>query len=114
MATIHRRMRTARTALGPSRIHELCTDEIIYCSPPYYDGYGNGTGVNIKNFISDEMRADWEANREELLTFWRSGKYSIDFFPNMYPHLFFKGSKNTRPWSAKMFDGPKAAKVKSS
>jgi hypothetical protein len=36
-------------------------------------------------FISAEMRADWEANRDELMEFWRSGKTEADVFLDALP-----------------------------
>lgn len=33
------------------------------------------------------MRADWEANRAELMAFWRSGKTEADVFPDVLPWL---------------------------
>lgn len=68
-------------------------------------------GKDLSAFISDEMRADWEANRDELMEFWRSGKYSIDFFPDSVPHLFYRGSRRSLPWAAKQFDRTKKAKA---
>src|SRR5512136_2160262 len=101
MTTVSRRKRTSRSALGPNKCHELLTGEITYCAPDWYDGYGDGEGQDLSAFINDEMRADWEANRDELMEFWRSGKYSIHFFPDSVPHLFYRGSRRTLPWAAK-------------
>ena len=63
------------------------------------------------NYVSDEMRRDWEANREALLAFWRSGKHAMtdtlaEFGLNvrMKPWLLVRGSPNTLPWAAKQFD----------
>ena len=53
------------------------------------------------------MKADWEANRDELMEFWRSGKYSIDYLPDSLPHLFYRGSRRSLPWAAKQFDAKK-------
>ena len=57
------------------------------------------------------MRQDWEANREALLAFWRSGEYTMtdtlaEFGLNvsMPPWLFVRGSRRTLPWAAKQFD----------
>ena len=64
-----------------------------------------------ENYVTDEMRQDWEANREALLAFWRSGKYAMtdtlaEFGLNvrMQPWLFVRGSPSTLPWAAKQFD----------
>ncbi len=108
MSTIVRRKRTSRSAIGPYKCHELLTGEIKYAAPGYYTGYGDGVGKDLSAFVDDEMRQDWEANREELLAFWRSGKYSIGAFPDSVPHLFYRGSRRTLPWAAKKFDAKKA------
>jgi hypothetical protein len=55
--------------------------------------------------ISDEMRADWEANRDELMEFWQSGEYTYpDTFPDSLPWLFVCGSADTLPWAARHLD----------
>ena len=57
------------------------------------------------------MRQDWEANRDALLAFWRSGKHATDdnlaeFGLNVrvLPWLNVCGSRGTLPWAAKQFD----------
>jgi hypothetical protein len=62
-----------------------------------------------ENYITDAMREDWEANRDALMAFWRSGKYSNDLAEfginvRMKPWLFFCGSRKTLPWAALQFD----------
>jgi hypothetical protein len=104
-----RRKRTSRSGIGPYRCYKLLTGEIAYAAPGYYTGYGDGVGTDLSAFIDDDMRRDWEANRDELLAFWRSGKYSTDFFPDSVPHLFYRGSRRTLPWAAKQFDAKKKA-----
>jgi hypothetical protein len=99
MATIIRRKHTSRIYLGPYRRYELLTGEIKY--PLYgYDGYGDGVGTDLRAFIDDEMRADWEANCEELLTLWASGE---DNSPDGKPWLFVSGSPDTLPWAERQF-----------
>ena len=46
-----------------------------------YSGYGDGVGIDLRHSSADEMRADWAANREELVAFWRSGRAEADVFP---------------------------------
>jgi hypothetical protein len=55
----------------------------------------------------------WEANREALIAFWRSGKYTttedlaeFGLKVRMWPWLFECGSPGTLPWAAKQFDQP--------
>jgi hypothetical protein len=50
------------------------------------------------------MRADWEANRAELLAFWRSGKREADVFPDALPWLNVGGSADSLPWAARHLD----------
>ena len=43
-----------------------------------HDGYGDmlldqGRDSFTENYITDAMRQDWEANRDALMAFWRSG-----------------------------------------
>jgi len=109
MSTVVRRKRTSRSELGPYRRHELLTGEIMY-PVMGYTGYGDGENTDLTAFISDEMRADWEANRDELLKFWRSGEYTCgETFPDSVPWLFVRGSRGTLPWAAKQFDRKAAA-----
>jgi hypothetical protein len=86
----------------------LLTGEICYPQLGY-TGYGDGKGTDLTAFISDQMREDWEANRDELIAFWKSGKYtSGETFPDCKPWLFVRGSRNTLPWAAKHLDPPQS------
>jgi len=65
------------------------------------------------------MRADWEANRDALMAFWRSGKYTMTddlaefgIEVRMPPWIFFRGSRRTLPWAATEFDGGLARPAK--
>jgi hypothetical protein len=69
-----------------------------------YTGYGDGVGTDLTAFGSDQMRADWEANRAELLAFWKSGKTTADVFPDALPWLHLWGYANTPPWAARHLD----------
>ena len=81
MATITRRQRVSYRELGPYKRHELLTGKIVYPALGYC-GYSDGKSRNLADFISDEMRADWAENREELLVFSRSGEYTTsEIFP---------------------------------
>lgn len=104
MSTITRRKRASRLSIGPYKRHELLTGEIRY-SARYYTGYGDMRNDDLTAFISDEMRADWASNRDELIAFWKSGEYTdFDIFPDSLPWLFVAGSPNTLPWAAEQFD----------
>jgi hypothetical protein len=104
MTTVTRRRRTSRLSIGPYRRHELLTGRIQY-PVQGYTGYGDGVGTDLTAFISDGMRADWAANRAELMAFWRSGKTEADVFSDALPWLFACGSAaRTLPWAAKHLD----------
>jgi hypothetical protein len=110
---VKRHSAVRRRGLSAYKIHELLTGEIRY---PLigYTGYGDqqadqGQDTTCERYITDAMRSDWEANRDALMAFWRSGKYSNDFAEfginvRMKPWLFFCGSRKTLPWAALQFD----------
>lgn len=90
--------------IGPYRRQELLIGFIRYPMLGY-TGYGDGVGTNVADFISDEMRADWANNREELMAFWNSGEFTTpDVFPDSLPWLFVCGSADTLPWAANHLD----------
>ena len=90
--------------LGPYKRHELLTGKIFYPMRGY-TGYGDGKSTNVADFIGDEMRADWQEHRDELIAFWKSGEYTApDIFPDSRPWLFVCGSPDTLPWAAEQFD----------
>jgi hypothetical protein len=95
-----RRRRASRLS-APYRRHELLTGRIQYPEQGY-TGYGDGVGTDLTAFISNEMRADWTANREELLAFWQSG--APDNFPDSLPWLYVHGSAGSLPWAAEHLD----------
>src|SRR5436190_9887674 len=99
MNTITRRKRSSRLSIGPYKRHELLMGRIAY-PVQGYTGYGDGVSTDLKAFISDEMRADWAANREELMEFWQSDQTDIDVFSDTLPWLYVCGSANTLPWAA--------------
>ncbi len=76
---------------------ELLTGEISY-PVRGYDGYGDGTGTDLRAFIGPQMLADWVTHRDALLQFWMSGEYSSSL-PNTKPWLFYRGAPGTRPWA---------------
>ena len=82
MGTIIRRKRLmSRAQIGPYRRHELLTGTIYYPAMAY-SGYGDGTSTDVNDFVSDEMRLDWEQNRDELIAFWEVGRlYRHQIFP---------------------------------
>ena len=101
MTTVIRRKRASRLSIGPYRRHELLTGRTVY-PVQGYTGYGDGFGTDLTAFINDGMRADWKANRDELIEFWRSG--APDNFPDSLPWLFVRGSADTSPWAARHLD----------
>jgi hypothetical protein len=103
MTTVIRRKRASRSSIGPYRRLELLTGRIQY-PVQGYTGYGDGVGTDLTAFISDEMRRDWEANRDELMEFWQSGKTEADVFPDTLPWLYGGGSAKKLPWAAVHLD----------
>ena len=104
MGTIKRRMHSSRTKLGAYRIFELLTGKIDY-PVTGYDGYGDGHSTNVADFVNDEIKLDWQANRELLLEFWASGEDTMTYFhPNSKTWLFVSGTPGTLPWAAEKFD----------
>ncbi len=95
-----RRKRSSR-ALCEYKRYELLFGECVYPLPEYYTGYGDprSGNTNVADFISDEMKADWAANRSKLIAFWKSGEYTRD-----KPWLFARGDPDTLPWAATKFD----------
>jgi hypothetical protein len=107
-----------RRGLAAYKVHELLMGRIKYPLQGY-DGYGDmlldqGRDSFTENYITDAMRQDWEANREALLAFWRSGKLASDLAEfglnvRMKPWLYVRGSHRTLPWAAKQFEKRRAA-----
>jgi hypothetical protein len=111
---VRRTSTVKRRGLTAYKVAELILGEIMYPASGY-DGYGDALGGGAydltENYISEQMRRDWIENREALLAFWRSGKYTTTdnlatFGLNISipPWLFVRGSRNTLPWAAKQFD----------
>jgi hypothetical protein len=104
MSTITRRRRSSRLQLGPYRRHELLGGVASY-PVQGYDGYGDGHETDMRKFISAEMKADWRANREMLLTFWRSGQSDAEFFPHdCLPWLYVYRQQGALPWACAHLD----------
>jgi hypothetical protein len=76
---------------------ELLTGQVFY-PVRGYDGYGDGYGSDLHNFVSDRMRSDWMTHRDELLAFWISEEDSSEL-PNARPWLDFYGAPGPRPWA---------------
>jgi len=57
-------------------------------------------GADLAGFISDEMREDWESNRDELIKFWQSGKYNDGNLSGQQA-VVARGSADTLPWAAR-------------
>jgi hypothetical protein len=59
----------------------------------------------VADFISEDMRLDWEANRDMLLAWWASGKREGHFPPPVTPPwLNAHGDPDTLPWAARQFE----------
>ena len=111
---VKRHSAVRRRGLTPYKVYELLTGEIRYpmC---FYSGYGDLQGDRGRNTVTErytsaEMKADWEANRDALMAFWRSGEYShpdtlaeFGITSGMKPWLWFCGSRSSLPWAEKHF-----------
>jgi hypothetical protein len=102
VSTILRRRRGSRMNLGPYKRHELLGGRIDY-PVQGYDGYGDGRSVNVADYVSAAMKADWRANREQLMEFWRSGA-SPTVFPDSLPWLCTHIAAGSLPWAAQHLD----------
>ena len=120
---VRRTSTVRRRGLTAYKVVELLTGRVSYPLRGY-DGYGDmlrdqGQDSLTENYITDAMRQDWEANREALLAFWRSGKHTMTdtlaefgLDVRVPPWLFVRGSPRTLPWAAKQFDsGKQVAKM---
>jgi hypothetical protein len=108
---VRRTSTVRRRGLTAYKLVELLTGKIRYPLSSY-GGYGDmlrdqGSDSFTENYISAAMRQDWEANRDALMAFWRSGKYTMtdslaEFGLNvrMPSWLFVHGSPGTLPWAA--------------
>ena len=95
--------------IGPYKRHELLTGKIYYPALGY-SGYGDGKGTHIADFVTHQMRLDWLANRDRLLSFWKSGEPISKFFPDSKPWLLDRGDPDSLPWAEQVFgDGGAAA-----
>jgi hypothetical protein len=112
---VRRTSTVRRRGLTAYKVAELLTGRIKYPLKGY-DGYGDMLGDQGKDslaegYISDVMRLDWEAHRDALMAFWRSGKYTttenlaeFGLSVRMPPWLFVRGKSSTLPWAAKQFE----------
>ena len=99
------RKQTSPRDIGPYKRYELLTGEISYTADDSYSGYGDGVGKDLYDFISDQMRADWAANRTELIKFWQSDR-SLSEFPGNPPWLdcYYVNRREPLPWAAHALD----------
>ena len=70
--------------IGPYKRHELLTGKIYYPALGY-SGYGDGKSTHITDFVTNEMRLDWLANRDRLLASGSPASRSRGTFPTLSP-----------------------------
>jgi hypothetical protein len=101
---IRRRRRDARRRLTSYRAHELLNGRCEYPVMSYYSGYGDGVGTNVADFISEEMKLDWLANRQTLIEVWQSGElFPYDVFAwELFLYVEHDGI-NELPWCERQF-----------
>ncbi len=105
MPMVNRPKYNSRKQLTSDQRLELLAGVCYYpAARSYYTGYGDFKNTDAAAFITNQMKADWLANRDELLKFWESGECSVGFFENCKPWHFIYGSPNTLPWAAYQFD----------
>lgn len=105
MSTIIRRRRGSRMNLGPYKRHELLTGRIEPMVSAYSGYATTGNRTNLADYISDEMRRDWQTHREALLAFWRSGKSDAEVFPDDCLPWLCLGPRDRLPWAEQHLDG---------
>jgi hypothetical protein len=103
MPTIRRRKHRPRGKLCPYKTYELLTGDISYVIDGSYAGYGDGHSRNVADFVSNDMRRDWAEHRDELLSFWRTGK-PVEIDPSE-PWLMVVRKPDRLPWAAIHLDG---------
>jgi hypothetical protein len=99
MSTVIRRRRGSRLSLSIYKMYELLTGRVEPLVPAY-DGYATtGNRTNLLDYVDDNMRADWLANRDMLLEFWQSDTSDWDAWPEIcLPWLYF-GPRDREPWA---------------
>jgi hypothetical protein len=93
--------------LTPEKVFELLYGEDAYCLPEYYRGYGDARSgdLDMTHFISEEMRADWFANRDKLMMLWNGEATEKELFGHYRrPWLISPRENSGRPWAAQVFD----------
>ena len=102
MTTIVRRRRSSRVGLSVYKRHELLTGQIVPVVSGY-NGYATGNGRNLADYISDEIRRDWQNHRAALMEFWTSGKSDAEVFPDDTLPWLCVGDRSRLPWAARHF-----------
>ena len=106
MNTIMHRRRGSRMSLSIYKRYELLTGRIEPMVNAY-DGYATtGNRTNLADYISDQMRADWAANRALLVAYWHSGQSEVEFFSpdDVLPWLYLHRRPGALPWAVKHLD----------
>ncbi|MBR0730375.1 hypothetical protein JQ595_16610 [Bradyrhizobium japonicum] len=102
MSTIIRRRRGSRLQLCAYRRFELLTGQIMPVVSGY-TGYATGSSNNLEDYISGQMSADWESNRDTLLAIWTGKLDEEAMFHDTLPWLSF-GPRSRPPWAATYLD----------
>jgi hypothetical protein len=88
---------------------ELLYGEVAFAVAPYYAGYAGKTpshDTNLRPFISDEMRLDWEAYRSDLTRIYEGEATMHELFGFHELPWMLSDRRSPRPWGAEMFDSP--------
>jgi hypothetical protein len=90
-------------SLGPYKRNELLCGHIQY-PVQGYDGYGDGRSARVADYVSDQMRRDWQNHRAGLMAFWESGKSEAEVFPDHCLPWLWSGPRDRLPWAALHLD----------
>jgi hypothetical protein len=102
---MERRRPNQRRELSGEKAAELLSGRIDR-SLVDYSGYGgDAKSDNVADFVTEEMKADWLANRKLLLRVWQSGAlYPHDVWPD-WPLWLSVSHDDPLPWCERVFGG---------
>ena len=96
--------------LNAYKRHELLSGECVYPLPEYYTGYGNAAigrrSEDLSSYVTEEMKADWTAHREQLMALWNGEIDEQQTWGDRRPWLCLFPVAGELPWAACMFDSP--------
>ena len=96
----------AARPLNQFKVHERLYGEPAYCLPTHYFGCGDAHSQDhdLRHFITADMRADWEAHRDELTRIYNGEATEFELFGFHEVVWMLPDRDDPRPWAAQMFD----------